>query len=82
MIFLFFALRGPVAPPGRRDHRRRYGAFTVGTTFGEVFAVFNMTAIGEIAFAMAFGVRASLTAGLSPSRKAAQLNPIEALRYG
>jgi|GEM_PF-1597019 len=82
MIFLFFALRGPVAPPGRRDHRRRYGTFTVGTTFGEVFAVFNMTAIGEIAFAMAFGIGMNLVAGFSPLWKAARLNPIEVLRYG
>ena len=78
MIFLFLALRGPVAPPGRRDHRRRYGAFT----FGEMFAAFNTTAIGDIAFAMAFGIGMNLVAGFSPLWKAARLNPIEVLRYG
>ena len=78
MIFLFLALRGPVAPPGRRDHRRRYGAFT----FGEMFAAFNTTAIGDIAFAMAFGIGMNLVAGFSPLWKAARLNPIEVLCYG
>ncbi len=78
MIFLSFALRSPIAPPGHRDHRRRYGAFT----FGEMFAAFNTTAIGEISSAVALGIGASLTDGLSPSRKAARLNPIEVLRYG
>ena len=82
MIFLSFALRSPIAPPGHRDRRRRYGAFTVGTTFGEVFAAFNTIAIGEIAFAMAFGIGMNLVAGFSPLWKAARLNPIEVLRYG
>ncbi|MDN7012451.1 FtsX-like permease family protein [Methanoculleus sp. FWC-SCC3] len=37
--------------------------------------------IGYVAFAMAFGIGTSVIAGFYPSWKAAQLNPIEALRY-
>ena len=37
--------------------------------------------IGYIFFGMAFGVAASIIAGLYPAWSAAQKNPIEALRY-
>lgn len=37
--------------------------------------------IGYVAFAMAFGIITSVVAGFYPSWRAAQLNPIEALRY-
>ncbi|WP_292520896.1 ABC transporter permease [Methanoculleus sp.] len=57
---------------------------------GDLFADFAVTGeagipvsvvIGYVAFAMAFGIGTSIVAGFYPAWKAAQLNPIEALRY-
>ena len=57
------------------------GVFTAGTTFGEGFSVFNMTAVGFIVFGMAFGIGTSVLAGFYPAWKASRLLPVEAMRH-
>jgi putative ABC transport system permease protein len=57
------------------------GLFTAGTTFGEEFVVFNLTAVGYIVFGMAFGIGTSALAGFYPAWKAARLLPVEAMRH-
>lgn len=65
-------------------------AFYASTSVADLFADFAVSGdagipisvvIGYVAFAMAFGIGTSIVAGFYPSWKAAQLNPIEALRY-
>jgi putative ABC transport system permease protein len=55
--------------------------FTAGTTFGENFTVFDLTAVGFIIFGMLFGIVTSIAAGFYPAWKAAQQLPIEAMRH-
>jgi putative ABC transport system permease protein len=55
--------------------------FTAGTTFGEDFTVFDLTAVGFIVFGMLFGIGISVSAGFYPAWKASQLSPIEAMRH-
>ncbi|WOX55190.1 MULTISPECIES: ABC transporter permease [unclassified Methanoculleus] len=55
--------------------------FTAGTTFGEGFTVFNLSAVGYIVFGIAFGIGTSIAAGFYPAWKASQLTPIEAMRH-
>ena len=57
------------------------GVFTAGTTFGEGFVVFNLTAVEFIVFGMAFGIVTSVLAGFYPAWKAARLLPVEAMRH-
>jgi len=57
------------------------GVFTAGTTFGEEFVVFNLTAVGFIIFGIAFGIGTSALAGLYPAWKASRLLPVEAMRH-
>ncbi|NMA11072.1 MAG: FtsX-like permease family protein, partial [Methanomicrobiales archaeon] len=65
-------------------------AFSASASVSDLFADFSVTGeagipisvvIGYVAFAMAFGIGTSVVAGFYPAWKAAQLNPIEALRY-
>lgn len=65
-------------------------AFYASASVADLFADFAVSGdvgipisvvIGYVAFAMAFGIGTSVLAGFYPSWKAAQLNPIEALRY-
>ena len=65
-------------------------AFYASASVSDLFADFAVSGdagipisvvIGYVAFAMAFGIGTSVVAGFYPSWKAAQLNPIEALRY-
>ena len=53
---------------------------TTGMTFGEGFTVFDLNAIGYIAFGMAFGIGTSITAGLYPAWRASHLAPVDAMR--
>ncbi|RXE57157.1 multidrug ABC transporter substrate-binding protein [Methanoculleus taiwanensis] len=57
------------------------GVFTAGTTFGENFTVFDITAVGFVIFGMLFGIATSIAAGFYPAWKAAQQLPIEAMRH-
>lgn len=54
--------------------------FTAGTTFGENFTVFDISAVGYIVFGMAFGIGTSIAAGFYPAWRASQLAPIDAMR--
>ena len=54
--------------------------FTVGTTFGENFTVFDQSAVGFIIFGMAFGIGTSIAAGFYPAWSASQLAPVDAMR--
>ncbi|MDD3069763.1 ABC transporter permease [Methanoculleus horonobensis] len=65
-------------------------AYYASASVGDLFADFAVSGeagipvsvvIGYVTFAMAFGIGTSVVAGFYPSWKAAQLNPIEALRY-
>jgi len=54
--------------------------FTAGTTFGENFTVFNLSAVGYIIFGMAFGIATSISAGFYPAWIASRLAPVDAMR--
>jgi len=53
---------------------------TAGTTFGENFTVFDLSAVGYIVFGMVFGIATSIAAGFYPAWRASQLAPIDAMR--